>query len=186
VALDNAAIHGKADAKLTLVEFTDFQCPFCARYAHDAYAQIERDYVATGKLRYALRHFPLERIHPQAFKAAVAAECARQQGKFWEMHTQLFANQQQLAETDLVRHASAIGLNAARFQQCLAGPASAAVRQDIDAGMRATITGTPTFFIGVAGPDGKIRVLRRISGALPYATLKSTLDELLSSPDAAR
>ena len=186
LAIDGAASRGRADAKLTVIEYSDFQCPFCGRYAKDTYPQVEREYVATGKIRYLFRHFPLERLHPDALRAAEAAECARAQGKFWEMHELLFNNQPALGQSDLPNYAKAIGMDVARFQQCLAGPAAATVRADMDVAARAGVSGTPTFFVGVTRPDGKIHVLRKLSGALPFNVFKTTIDGLLASPDALK
>ncbi len=103
LTLDGEPTKGDTSARVVLVEFTDYQCPFCGRYVHDAYAQIEAEYIKTGKLRYVIREFPLESIHPQAFKAAEAALCAGDQGKYWEMHDRLFANQRALAPDQLPR-----------------------------------------------------------------------------------
>ena len=185
IAIDGAAARGRSDARLTLIEFSDFQCPFCARHTRETFAQIQREYVDTGKVRYVFRHFPIESIHPNAFAAARAAECARQQGKFWDMHTRLFANQQQLAETDLVGYAKAAGLDTTAFQRCVAtAEVSAKIRQDLDEGARAGISGTPMFFVGTV-EGGKVRVLRRLNGAVPFAAFKTALDALLASPNPA-
>ncbi len=178
-----AATKGRADAKLVLLEFSDFQCPFCARYSRETFSQIERDYVDTGKVRYVFRHFPLERLHPQALGAAQAAECGLAQGKFWEMHARLFANQQTLGEPDLVKIAQGLGLNVPTFQQCLASQSAspAKIRQDQTEGSRAGITGTPTFFLGTMTKEGKLKVARRLVGAQPYAAFKTAIDGLLAT-----
>jgi len=180
-----APSKGRTDAKLVLVEFSDFQCPFCGRYTRETLQPLQRDYVDTGKLRYVFRHFPLERLHPLALRASEAAECARAQGKFWEMHTRLFANQQALAEPDLVKSAESVGLIMPTFQQCLASQLTSPtkIRQDQTEGARAGITGTPTFFIGTMTKEGKVHVLRRLVGAQPYTAFKTTIDGLLSSAE---
>lgn len=140
--------------------------------------------VLTGKLRYVFRNFPLERIHPNAFKAALTGECVRQRGAFWALHGRLFANQQALGDRDLLNHASAVGMDAVAFQRCVVSPAmTAKVRQDLRDGVDAGVTGTPTFFFGVVQPDGTLRVLEKLAGAVPYATFQSTIDRLLASPD---
>src|SRR5206468_2296125 len=92
--LGNNPFKGQKTAPLTMVEFTDYQCPFCGRYARETYAQIEKEYIATGKVKYVLLDLPLESIHKFAFKAAQVANCAGEQGKYWEMHDRLFANQE--------------------------------------------------------------------------------------------
>jgi protein-disulfide isomerase len=181
--IDGAAIKGRADAKLTLIEFSDFECPFCGRYMSDTYPQLTREYVDTGKVRYVFRHFPLERIHPKALKASEAAECARVQGEFWPMHDRMFADQQSLAESELVGHARTIGLDVPAFQACLNGQATAKVRADLDAGARAGMTGTPTFFIGFEQSDGTVHVVEKLVGAKPFRDFKSVLDRMLASAD---
>src|SRR5262245_51573286 len=107
----DASFKGEKNAKVTLVEYTDFQCPFCGKYVHETFPQIEEEYIKTGKLKYVRKDFPLESIHPNAFKAAEATRCAQEQGKGWEMHARLFNNQQQLAATNLPEHAQAVGLD---------------------------------------------------------------------------
>jgi len=187
VAVAGAASRGSAAAKLVMLEFSDFQCPYCGRYTRDTLSQLERDYVDPGKIRYVFRNFPLERIHPNAFKAAEAGECARQQGKFWEMHARLFANQQALADNDLLAHATAIGLDAGKFQSCVTSASvTARIRQDLDDGARAGITGTPTMFLGTLQKDGQLHVVRKIVGAAPYAQVKSTIDAVLALPEVSK
>lgn len=183
-----APMKGRADAKLVVLEFSDFQCPFCGRYARETLPQIERDYVDTGKVKYFFRHFPIERLHPLALRAAEAADCARTQGKFWEMNTRLFANQQALAESDLTKTAQAVGLNMGAFTQCLASQLTSPtkIRQDQTEGSRAGITGTPTFFLGTMTKEGKLHPLRRLVGAQPYASFKTVIDNLLASPQFAK
>lgn len=128
------------------------------------------------------RDFPLESIHPQAFKAAEAAHCAGDQGKYWEMYERLFANQRALGPSDLPGHAGALGLDLAAFQGCLDGGKHAArVRRGLDDGQKAGVRGTPTFFLGVVdGGDAKVRVLRVIRGAQPFAAFKAAIDAALA------
>jgi protein-disulfide isomerase len=182
LTLDGDPIKGDRNARLVLVEFTDYQCPFCARHVRDTFPQLEADYIKTGKLRYVTREFPLESIHPQAFKAAEAALCAGDQGKYWEMHARLFANQRALGADQLGAHAQAVGLDEAKFSQCLSGGTKAAkVRRDLADGAKAGVTGTPAFFLGVA--DGAtVKVVRVIKGAQPLASFKEAIDSALAAP----
>jgi protein-disulfide isomerase len=125
--------------------------------------------------------FPLESIHPQAFKAHEAAHCAGDQQKYWEMHHRLFANQRALGVDDLHGHARALGLDAPGFRQCLGGGKHAPrVRRDLETGQRLRVTGTPTFFLGWAEPGNQVRLVRRIVGAQPYAAFKDAIDALLA------
>ena len=173
---------GKPDARLVLLEFSDFECPFCGRYARDTYAQVIKEFVDTGKVRYVFRHLPIESLHPRALRASQAAECAHAQGKFWEYHDRLFANQQALNEADLTKHAQALTLNMPAFDKCMAEQKTlpAKVRQDQNEGGRAGVTGTPTFFIGTVTKDGKLKPLRRLVGAHPIANFRTTIEALLA------
>lgn len=180
MSIEGAAIQGNADAILTLIEFSDFECPFCRRYMRDSFPQIERDYVKTGKLRYIFRHFPLLGLHPHAMMAAESAECARLQGKFWPLHDRLFADQRSLEPAALLDHARAVGLDMKSFGTCVNGHSESVVRADLDAGSRAGVGGTPTFFFGFVQKDGSVRVIEKLVGARPYATFQSVLDNLLA------
>jgi protein-disulfide isomerase len=129
-----------------------------------------------------LRDLPLEQIHPLAVKAAEATHCAGEQGKFWEMHDRLFANQRELARADLAKHAQALGLNAGAFDQCLdSGTFVARVRNDLGEAQKLQVTGTPTFFVGLT--DGNTSQIKgtRIVGAVPYQTFKDAIERLLST-----
>ena len=172
---------GRADAPVVIVEFSDFECPFCARYVRDTLPSLEKEYIATGKVRYVFRHYPIQAIHPHAMAASQAADCAAAQGKFWEMHTQIFGNQRALQPEALTASAQALGLNAEKFQQCIAAQARGAsrVKADLDEGTRAVISGTPTFFVGTMTSDGKVKVARRLVGAQPLSAFKSVIDGLL-------
>lgn len=182
VPLGNAPPKGKPDAKLILVEFSDYQCPFCQRHFQSVLPQLEKDYIQTGKLKYVFQDFPLESLHKNAFKAAEAAHCASDQNKYWEMHDRLFTNQQALAPENLTAYAEALGLDRDAFQQCLDGGKYAAqVRDSLTAGEQLGVQGTPSFFLGTATADGKIKAVRMMRGALPYPVFKETIDSLLAS-----
>jgi protein-disulfide isomerase len=146
VALDTTATFSKgpASARVTVTEFSDFQCPACRR----GVTTVKRIQEVYGdKVRIVFRDFPLA-MHPNAAKAAEAARCAGQQGKFWEMHDRLFANQRSLQPDGLKQLAAGLGLNQAQFDECLdSGRHSAAVRKDMEEGRRGGVRGTPTFFV---------------------------------------
>ena len=179
--IDGGQIHGEKDAKVTLVEYTDFQCPFCGKYVHETFPQIEEEYIKTGKVKYVRKDFPLESIHPNAFKAAEATRCAREQGKGWEMHAHLFNNQQQLAAANLLQHAQEVGLDTTAFQQCLDSDKYAAlIRKDMSEAQGAGVTGTPSFFLGLSDANGKVKVTRSLAGAQTYSAFKAAIDELLA------
>lgn len=136
-------------------------------------------------MRYVFRDLPLEAIHPHAFKAAEAANCAGEQGKFWEMYEHLFRNQRALAPPSLAQYAQALALDAAKFTACFdSGKYAAEIRKDMADAGAANIEGTPNFVIGLANPkdprDPRIKVLRIITGAHPYQNFKAVLDAALA------
>ena len=156
---------GPATAPVTLVEFSDFQCPFCQR-VEPTLKRLRETY--GDKLRIVWKDFPLTQIHPQAFKAGEAGHCAGEQGKYWEYHDRLFANQQALMPADLKKHASDQGLDAAKFASCLdSSKYGERVRDGVSAGTLLGVNSTPTIFI-----NG-----RRLSGAQPYEVFVSVIDE---------
>ena len=181
LSVDGAAFLGDKNAPLTLVEFFDYQCPFCARHVRETLPQIERDYIKTGKLKYVIRDFPIESIHPQAFKAHEAVRCAGEQQRYWEMHARLLANPQTLSGSGIEGHAKTLGLDVSGFQLCMdSGKHAAAVRVDQAEGGKVGVNGTPSFFLGLTEPnDVKIKTLRTIRGAQPYGAFKEAIDNLL-------
>ena len=181
VSLDDDPSKGDPNAPLTLVEFSDYQCPFCARHFRDTLPQIEAEYIKTGKLRYVFRDFPLD-FHAQAERAAQAAQCAGDQGKYWPMHDQLFSDPRAISLDDFTVQATAIGLDLVRFNTCLSEKKYAEeVKKDLKEGQQLGITGTPGFFIGrtdVAANQAK--GARPLIGAQPYASFKAAFDALLA------
>jgi protein-disulfide isomerase len=144
VSADDDASRGPIDAPITIVEFSDFQCPYCAR-GEESITQVLQKY--GDKVRVVYRDYPLS-FHQNAEIAAIGAECAEEQGKFWEMHGAMFANQQKLAAADLVETAAGIGLNKDEFKACLdSGKYLAEVQNDFKEGASYGVTGTPAFFI---------------------------------------
>lgn len=181
-SLDVSGILVKGDPKapVTIVEFTDMQCPFCSRHAQTTLAQIDDAYIKTGKLRYVVKDFPIESIHPNAFRAAVATHCAAEQNQAWEMHDRLFANQKKLTEDDIVSDAGALGMDAAQFKTCLeSGKYAADIRKQAADAQAAGITGTPTFFVGTMDGQSRMKPVKMLSGALPFASFQAAIDELL-------
>jgi len=155
--------RGPKDAPITIVEFSDFECPYCGA-AHDTVEQVMSTYA--GKVRLVYRQFPLS-FHPHAEKAAEASLCAADQGKFWEYHDVLFKNQKKLDPTDLKAFASEVGIDGQKFGQCLeSGDKKKAVDADQQAGLAAGVGGTPAFFI-----NGIF-----LNGALPIDEFKKVID----------
>ena len=182
ISLDDDPVKGDADAPITIVEFSDFQCPFCNRFFQQTLPLLEENYIDTGKIKLVYRDLPLDNIHPNARLAHISAECADEQGKFWEYHDMLFENQAQwskLSPTDLdsqlKQYASSLGLNSVSFESCLGSQTIAdEVNADYLQGVSYGATGTPTFFIGTQ-EDG----FTKLVGAQPYAVFQSVIDNQL-------
>lgn len=183
LGLDDDPVKGDRKARVVLVEFSDFQCPFCARFVRETLPEIEKDYIKTGKLKYVFRDFPIASAHKDAFKAALAAGCALDQGKYWEMHDRLFENPTAFTVYNLTQSAEAIGLNKATFQQCLnKNEYETEVQSDFADGLKAGVNQTPTFFLGLTEPNSpKVKVLTVITGAKSYAVFKAAIDSALSA-----
>jgi len=184
VDLGNRPAKGSTSAKLTLIEFSDYQCPFCARHTKDTNPQLQKEYVDSGKVRYVYFDMPLESIHKSAFKAAEATRCAGDLGKYWEMHERLFASQQKLEPWS--EHAKALDLNATMFDNCMSsGKYAQAVRADIAVAQKLGITGTPSFLLALSDPKDpqKVTGLSLLRGAQPFNNFKTELDKALT-PEA--
>jgi protein-disulfide isomerase len=136
--------------------------------------------VDTGKVQYVFRNLPLAG-HSNAIGAARAAECALAQGRFWEMHDRLFANQQALSETDLAAHAAAIDLDGKEFQVCMQSTTNSSVDLDQSEAARLGLISTPTFLVGVVTQEGVVKILKKINGAQPYEVFKEALDDAADS-----
>ena len=174
VSIGHLPIKGNKNAKVTVVEFADFRCPFCERFFKDAFDSIIKDYVDTGKVRYAFRHYAF--LGQQSVWAAEASECANEQGKFWEYHDWLFNNQasesnlEYYSKDNLIKYASNVGINTAQFASCLNSSKYAKrVQDDFSEGQQAGVNGTPTIFINGTS----------IVGAQPYTAFKTLIDQEL-------
>jgi protein-disulfide isomerase len=179
--LGNRPARGSTAARLTLIEFSDYQCPYCARHTRETDPQIAKEYVQTGKVRYVFFDMPLESIHRLAFKAAEASRCAEEQGKYWEMHDRLFANQQVLESW--AAHAKALGLDATRFDACMStGKFAGAIRTDMAAAQKLGINSTPSFLLAITDPNDPTRVkgLSLVRGAQPFGSFKLEIDKALA------
>ena len=182
LSLESAPFKGNKDAKVIIIEFSDYQCPFCSRHFRETLPEIEKEYLKTGKLKYVFWDFPLETVHREAFKAHEAAHCAEQQGKYWEMHDRLFDNQESLGTPELPKHAEAVGLKPALFQQCLtSGKYAAKIRASIADARRIGVNATPTFFLLKQGANNQPgTVLDIIRGAQAYAQFKEKIEKALA------
>jgi len=181
-SVDDDASKGSQDAPVTIVEFSDFECPYCEKFYTETLPQIEKDYIDTGKVKLVFRDYPLNpdcnpsmtsQLHPDACKAAEAAECAKDQGKFWEYHNKLFENQQSLSIVDLKSYAVDIKLDTKEFNSCLdSGDKAEEVSKDAVEGSTYGVSGTPWFSI-----NGQV-----LSGAYPFSAFKEIIDAQLATP----
>lgn len=165
-----AAAKGDEDAPVTLVEFTDYQCPYCARFYTDTYWQLKKEYVETGKARYLIRDLPLP-IHPSAPAAAMAARCAGDEGRYWEMHDLLFEKQDEWSSGDTEElfsgYAGELGLDVGGFSSCLRDEKyKQEVDEDVNLARQVGADGTPAFFI-----NG-----RRLIGAQPFSAFQQVIE----------
>jgi protein-disulfide isomerase len=171
-------VMGRPDAPLTMIEFTDLQCPFCRQYVTTTFDEIKKNWIDTGKLRYISRDFPLD-FHPQAMPAARAARCAGEQGKFWELRYTLMRNANLLSPDYITKTAADLKLDTKAFASCIASTKfDAEIQADMQEGTRIGVTGTPTFVLGrttAASVEGPVVV-----GALPYVTFDTKLKDLIA------
>jgi len=173
-------VLGREDAPVTIIEFTDLQCPYCARFATQTFPRLKHDYIETGKLRYTSRDLPLP-FHRFALPAAIAARCAGEQGRFWEYREALFAAQGTLGTEPYGRIARELGLDVERLEACRAdGRQAANVRADLELARSHGIGSTPSFVIGRV-VDGQFEG-ELLSGAQPYEFFAARIDALLATP----
>ena len=179
VSLDASEIKGATGARVAVIEYSDFQCPFCVKFARETFPLLQKTYIDSGKVKFAFRHLPLPSIHPRAIAAAQAAVCSGRQGKFWQMHDLLFSQPKQLDDASLNRRAKALQLDSERFEECLQQTADGPVQADLASAATLGLTGTPAFLIGTVQPDGRVRVVERLAGARPFTDFQRLLDKLL-------
>ena len=184
ISLDNDPIRGDPNAPITIVEFSDFQCPFCARFHMQTLPLLLEEYIDSGKVNLVYRDFPIQSIHPNALAAAVAAECANEQGEYWEYHDTLFEKQSGWSRLDsnavistFSQYATDVGLEQQQFDSCLgSGKYLEEVQGDLSDGRDYDITGTPGFFIG----NAEIGFVK-INGAQPFDSFQRIIDAQLDT-----
>lgn len=168
---------GRADAPVTVVEFADYQCPYCRRFHSQTYAELKKNYIDTGKVRFISRDLPLD-FHGNATPAAEAARCAGDQNKSWEMRDALLGNDAELNKEGIEKRAQGLSLDMTRFHACMeAAPYKDAIMQDASDAGALGVSGTPTFIVGKAA-NNKLDGLRLV-GALPYELLQTVVEDLL-------
>ena len=179
ISADDDPIIGDPNAPITIIEFSDFQCPFCARFHVQTLPLIYEEYIDQGKVKLVFRDFPIQSIHPNALPASIAAECANDQGKFKEMHDKLFENQNDWNKQEtnaalsmFAQYAEEIKIEKNEFESCLiSGKHINDIREDLNDGREYGVTGTPGFFVG----NDEIGYVE-LKGAQPFESFKKVID----------
>jgi len=173
---------GNEDALVALIEFSDYECPFCIRHTRETMPLIEKNYIATGKILYGFRDFPIDQLHPQAIRAHEAAQCAGDQQKYWEMHSRMFGQPAQHTPESLEAAAVQSGLDLGAYRACVAsGKHTAGIRESVALAESFGANGTPGFFIGLIDKKtNTVKITRAISGAVPFAQFAQAIEGALA------
>jgi protein-disulfide isomerase len=181
ISIAGRPTKGSASAKVTLVEISDYHCPYCRRHMQTTQPQIDSDFINNGKIQYVFIDYPIEQLHPEAFKAHEAANCAGEQGKYWQMHAKLFAAPTRDA-SQLVAQGQEIGLDGGKLKACLDGGKYAKpVRESVAKMEQLGINSTPTFVVGLTPASGQpMKIAKVVKGAHPFSEFKKAIDSLLT------
>jgi protein-disulfide isomerase len=175
VSLAGALVSGRATAPLVVIENADVQCPYCGVFARNIQPDFQKQFVTSGQVMLAYRHFPLEQIHPFAKQGAAAIECAARHGQGWQMLDRLSVDQKNLDLKSILAVARGLSLAETAFSSCMtAADVGTKIARDVAGGRELGVTGTPTFFLGVRQPDGTVKLVERVVGAVAlsqWATL---------------
>jgi protein-disulfide isomerase len=175
VSIVNDATLGDQAAKIVVIEYSDFQCPFCGRFAVDTFPGIRARLIDSRQLRWVFKHLPLEKLHPDAVRAAEAAECGRRQNRFWQLHDQFFAQPKQLSQDAIMSVATNAGLDMTAFSACLGGQARADVLAAVREAKDLRITSTPTFLVGVLTEPATVKVSQRLDGIVSLEDVEAAI-----------
>jgi protein-disulfide isomerase len=178
--ISGAKLKGNHEASVVLLEFSEFECPYCARFVASTLPKLLERYVDSGEVLFAFRHLPLRQIHPHAVEAAAASECAVASGQFWSMHDLLFQDQANLFRTSLEARAAVLGLEPDRFRTCVEGSGLERVEADAAIAAELGIRSTPYFLIGQRISPAQFRATRALRGARPFTDFQKALDEELA------
>jgi protein-disulfide isomerase len=182
IPLAGEPTRGSSSARVTIVEVSDYHCPFCRRSAQQTLPQLDADYVRTGKAAYAFVDYPIAQLHPDAYRSHEAAACAGDQGKYWEMHQALFAGAPVRDVDALTAKAASIGVETGTFKACLtSGKHAAAVNASTERMAQLGIGGTPMTLIGLTPAPGQpMKIVQYVYGAKPYSEFKTAIDAVLA------
>jgi protein-disulfide isomerase len=173
---------GEPAARVAIIEYADFQCPFCRRFESQVYPGLRENYIRTGKLKYFHRDMPLA-FHQGALPAARAVHCASDQGKYWEMHDSLLGDAASLTPADIDERAGKLGMNVSELDKCISSDRFAdIIQRGVSEASAMQVSGTPTFIIGTLDADGKVMSVKTtVVGASPFESFKAAIDPLLAS-----
>lgn len=177
-----APARGPASQILTLVEFSDYECPFCIRHFRETMPEIDSKWIQTGKLRYVFRDFPIDQLHPAAINGHIAARCAAEQGKFWEMHGRMFSAPGTHTPPEIELRAGEAGVSIDPFRECVAsGRFRAEIQKSVQSAVELGANGTPAFFVGVRDPSTEeVRIVTAVSGAQPFEAFEKAFETVLA------
>ena len=180
IDITGAPSQGRLDAAVTLVEFSDYECPFCIRHFTETMPRIRAMFIDTGKILYVFNDLPIDELHPAAIRAHEAARCAAEQGKFWDLHPRLFSAPGTHDTAALIARAADSGLAADTFKACLAsGRTTSAVGRSVELAHSLGATGTPSFFVGLREANtNKVQVLQKVAGARPFADFEQAIAQV--------
>lgn len=181
MSVQGEPFRGAASSTVAIIEYGDFECPFCRHFQHDVYPQVLDNYIKAGKVKYFYRDMPLP-FHQHALPAARAARCAGEQGKYWEMYDTLFADKLASTAAEIDDQAKGLGLDTAKLDTCVSSDRfAAAIHRNVDEASKMQIRGTPTFLIGTISPGSDlVNVKTTVIGAQPFDAFKAAIDPLLA------
>lgn len=177
--------EGASSATVAIVEFSDYQCPYCGQYSRTTFSKIREQLIRPGRIRYFLFDFPLTSIHQHAEEAAEAAHCAGEDGKYWAFHDLLFQHQDALDRASLLTYAAEAGEMPSRIKACLEEKRyQSRVADSVKEGKRVGVNATPIFFLGYVAPNGtsNVRVVAQMRGSVPYEDIAESVQKLLETP----
>lgn len=184
IQLGEVPYRGEYNAPVTLIEFSDYQCPYCKRHANAVMPPLIKTYVDTGKVRFVMREYPIENLHRRAIPTSEAALCAGDQGQYWGMHDALFTDQKANTDEDFQQMAASLGLDVAAFSECMnSDQFMEQIKADMAEGQKLGISGTPSFVLGLTDPEdpSKVHLTRFIRGAQSLQAFSGAIDELIKT-----
>lgn len=189
IELGDVSQRGANDAPVTLIEFSDYQCPYCKRHATTVMPSLIKSYVDTGKVRFIMREYPITTLHARAVEASEAALCAGDQDQYWAMHDSLFNDQKANTDENFQQMAASISLDATAFSECMSSNKfMERIKADQAEGQKLGISGTPSFVVGLTDPEdpGKVHLTKFIRGAQSLQSFNAAIDELLKTAAMAK